>query len=246
MSTPITQVNRHYYDSAYQLSGRLSTYWRKRLSFDQRYKSSVNWQLLSSWIRQGHVVRSALEVGFGFGLTLCKFPKDVFLWGTDISWHAASMLSESCVKQHRNALLCVNDSVGFLPFQAAFDVIICSHVLEHVPDDSAMLREFRRLIAPSGVLLLNVPINEQLPDPRHARHYDGDTLRQKLSLSGFRVIEQVSADRWSAFFAQHPRGGNKVMRAMCALMPYRLVEQIGNLGLLSYPFQQSAMLAVPD
>lgn len=42
-----------------------------------------------------------------------------------------------------------------------FDVIVCSHVLEHVDADKA-LRECARLLSPGGVALLMVPICEGL------------------------------------------------------------------------------------
>ena len=45
-----------------------------------------------------------------------------------------------------------------LPFPAGtFELIVCSHVLEHIPDDAAALAEMRRALAPGGVLLLIVP-----------------------------------------------------------------------------------------
>jgi len=40
---------------------------------------------------------------------------------------------------------------------AAFDAIICSHVLEHVDDHRAALAELRRVVAPDGWVLLMVP-----------------------------------------------------------------------------------------
>ena len=41
---------------------------------------------------------------------------------------------------------------------AAFDAVICSHVLEHVPDDAAAMRELRRVTAPAGWCLVMVPL----------------------------------------------------------------------------------------
>lgn len=41
---------------------------------------------------------------------------------------------------------------------AAFDAVLCSHVLEHVPDDASAMSELRRITAPSGFCLVMVPI----------------------------------------------------------------------------------------
>jgi SAM-dependent methyltransferase len=40
----------------------------------------------------------------------------------------------------------------------AYDAVICSHVLEHVPDDGAAMRELRRVTAPGGWCLVMVPL----------------------------------------------------------------------------------------
>ena len=40
-----------------------------------------------------------------------------------------------------------------------FDLIICSHVLEHVPDDMQALRELYRVLKPKGTALILIPMN---------------------------------------------------------------------------------------
>jgi SAM-dependent methyltransferase len=40
----------------------------------------------------------------------------------------------------------------------SFDVIYCSHVLEHVPDDRKAMKEFLRVLKPNGWAVLLVPI----------------------------------------------------------------------------------------
>lgn len=46
-----------------------------------------------------------------------------------------------------------------LPFpQAAFDLIYCSHVLEHVDDDRAAMAELHRVVDRDGVVLVQVPV----------------------------------------------------------------------------------------
>lgn len=45
-----------------------------------------------------------------------------------------------------------------LPFAAGtFDAIICTHVLEHIPDDQAAIAEMRRVLAADGAAFVMVP-----------------------------------------------------------------------------------------
>jgi len=43
-----------------------------------------------------------------------------------------------------------------------FDVIICSHVLEHIPDDRKAMRELCRVMNPNGWALLPTPVDRDL------------------------------------------------------------------------------------
>jgi SAM-dependent methyltransferase len=92
---------------------------------------------------------------------------------------------------------------------ASFDVIICSHVLEHVADDRRAMRELFRLLRPGGWAHLQVPIHpyrrSTLEDraintaelrqrhywgPDHVRLYGLDYF-ERLAEAGF-VVETVS------------------------------------------------------
>ncbi len=42
---------------------------------------------------------------------------------------------------------------------ASVDAVLCSHVLEHVADDAAAMRELRRIVAPGGWCLIMVPLD---------------------------------------------------------------------------------------
>lgn len=43
-----------------------------------------------------------------------------------------------------------------------FDVIFCSHVLEHVREDRKAMRELRRVLRPDGWMIVDVPMKAQL------------------------------------------------------------------------------------
>lgn len=53
----------------------------------------------------------------------------------------------------------------------SFDAVICSHVLEHVMDDAAAIRELRRITAPGGWCLVMVPL-----DLERARTYEDPSI----------------------------------------------------------------------
>lgn len=89
-----------------------------------------------------------------------------------------------------------------LPDQA-FDLVICSHVLEHVPDYAAGLAEIRRVLRPQGVALIAVPLtkierSQRLERPDHQGHVHvfGLDLSERIAETGFQVaVERYAQDR---------------------------------------------------
>jgi SAM-dependent methyltransferase len=92
-----------------------------------------------------------------------------------------------------------------------YDVILCSHVLEHVEDDASALRELLRVLRPAGWAVLLVPIDkgrtETYEDPAivapadreraygqadHVRFY-GTDFADRVAAAGF----DVTVDRWA-------------------------------------------------
>jgi 2-polyprenyl-3-methyl-5-hydroxy-6-metoxy-1,4-benzoquinol methylase len=85
---------------------------------------------------------------------------------------------------------------------ASFDVVLCLSVLEHLWQDEAVLADMRRMLAPGGVALINVPSwrgkrllelaafrlgvspAEEMDD--HKRYYDPADLWPKLVQAGFK------------------------------------------------------------
>jgi SAM-dependent methyltransferase len=57
---------------------------------------------------------------------------------------------------------------------ASVDLILTPHVLEHVPDTDAALRELRRVVAPGGRVALQVPMLQGETAPPTAPEFHGD------------------------------------------------------------------------
>ncbi len=98
-------------------------------------------------------------------------------------------------------------SLTELPFpDDSFDLIICFHVLEHIPDDATAISELHRVLRAGGVAIVQVPIRFDRPtdeDPMapadervvrfgqadHVRAYGSDfeARLERAGLSGIRV-----------------------------------------------------------
>jgi SAM-dependent methyltransferase len=99
--------------------------------------------------------------------------------------------------------------VQHLPYpDGSFDAIVCSHVLEHVPDDRAALREIRRVLKRDGWAILMVPVCRAAPaidetsvpvsqaeawrrfgQYDHMRLYNKPGWLERLDETGFRIRE---------------------------------------------------------
>jgi len=75
---------------------------------------------------------------------------------------------------HGGAGVAVRGDALRLPFpDGCFDKVICAEVLEHLPDDAAVMGELARVLRPDGVLAISVPrygpeiVNWALSDRYH-------------------------------------------------------------------------------
>lgn len=95
------------------------------------------------------------------------------------------------------------DGVVPLP-EASADVIASTHVVEHVPDDTAYVKELARLVRPGGVVYLETPPKLRgawyfrrnpdagwVLDPTHVREYRStDDVFRLLDHAGLRLLAQ--------------------------------------------------------
>jgi SAM-dependent methyltransferase len=80
-----------------------------------------------------------------------------------------------------------------------YDAILCSQVLEHIPDPPLVLAEFHRVLKPGGALWLTAPLfYEEHEQPYDFFRYTQFGLRHILDNAGFSV---VSIDPLEGYFA---------------------------------------------
>ena len=146
-----------------------------------------------------HLVRKAgksfssqriLEIGFGSGETIFSFAKNCALFGIEIS---ESAISNARKRASRSGFLSANflrsNEDGTLPFPSKdFDIVIASHVIEHVEDDVKLLAECHRVIKQDGIVVLLIPINEKYIDPNHIHRYSVENFFSIVHQVGFQVL----------------------------------------------------------
>ena len=86
----------------------------------------------------------------------------------------------------------------------SFDMVLCYHVLEHIPDDRKAMSELYRVLKPEGICYIQTPFNDGeiyedksiiTPEGRlehfgqddHLRIYSATGLKSRLEQVGFEV-----------------------------------------------------------
>lgn len=102
-----------------------------------------------------------------------------------------------------------------LPFDdASFDSVLCSHVLEHVADEAAALRELRRVLKPGGWAAIMLPVDRSVPTtfedptavtrqqreqrfghPEHVRLYGADVAQRLGADAVVDPLQRFGAER---------------------------------------------------
>jgi ubiquinone/menaquinone biosynthesis C-methylase UbiE len=164
-----------------------------------------------------------LDVGCGDGYylyLLSNLGLKLNLWGVDNNKRALGSAAKNL--SDKNIKLVNADLMQKLPFdQVSFDKAVMSEVAEHLPNDQKGLREVKRVLKKSGVLVLSVP-NQNYPffwDPinwilerligrhiksgfwagiwnQHLRLYKPQQISSAIKMSGFKIEKVESLTFW--------------------------------------------------
>jgi SAM-dependent methyltransferase len=144
------------------------------------------------------------ELGFGTGSLLLRFDATSTLHGGEISESAVHALRQDPrVSEYRDARfgLCADD--GTPPFfREDYDVVIASHVLEHVPDDLAMLRMLASHTKRGGYGVFFLPLERPRHNPDHARTYTKAGFCRLIADAGYEPLHVSENFRYASHFVQ--------------------------------------------
>ncbi len=163
----------------------------------QRYWQRARHRIILGFVRQAGRSR-VVDIGCGSSRIVQDLPTAV---GMDIATSKLRFLRD------RHPRL-VQGSALALPFQSnAFDVVISSEVIEHLPDSAEILAEMTRVLRPGGTLILGTPdygrplwwvlewlYAKALPGAyakEHITHFNRAGLSRRLLAAGY-VIREVA------------------------------------------------------
>lgn len=188
------------------------------------------WQELAD-IKPGEL----MDVGCGAGVTLAL--------ARQLGWSAHGLeMDPAAVQVARDDGLDVQQG-GFErlgEFNAAFDALVCSHVIEHVFDPVEMIRLMYAALRPGGILLLATPnavsdVHQHfgrywrgLEAPRHLVLFTETTLTALLTTAGFQVESRsdgvLETARDSARIARQGRRVDAADREQARRLEHELIR----------------------
>jgi ubiquinone/menaquinone biosynthesis C-methylase UbiE len=98
----------------------------------------------------------------------------------------------------------VGDITAIPAPDASFDAILCSEVLEHVPNPTHALDEFTRLLKPRGVVILTAPFgsNVHMAPYHFCSGFSKYWYEHHLAKRGFRIQTLVANGDWYSLLRQ--------------------------------------------
>ncbi len=193
---PSTQELTRYYNTAYAVPRALYV-----AGVPRKLDALVS-LLRRQSVRPGRM----LEVGCSYGAMLDAFKRDGWdVEGIELDARAAAVArTDYGLRVHHGRFEDVRAEL-----LGGYDAIALYHVLEHVPDPAALIRELAAICRPGGVLLVTTPNPrsfvaralggwwEWYAAPEHLHLFSADSLRALLETHGF-VPETVVSRRGDA------------------------------------------------
>ena len=144
--------------------------------------------------------RDIFDYGFGAGTFFRYCPRGSRLFGVEMDAEnvesVRAMLRERGYAEADLRTIEIERWETHPLLERKYDVILCSHVLEHLPDPAAFLKTLRESLKDDGVFIGLVPINERLIDPHHVQRLDRAKIEAFAQAAGLRMETYIEGDPW--------------------------------------------------
>ncbi len=145
---------------------------------------------------------SVFDYGFGAGTLFHYLPKSCKLAGVEqdpvtVGEVEALLRSKGYKDLDLQTIDIATWSSHPLFRESAYDLIVCSHVLEHLPDPVALLTRFRSCLKPGGHILALLPINEIAENPHHLWKCNRPLILEWAKAAGLQLTYYEENSPWS-------------------------------------------------
>lgn len=173
------------------------------LRYDARYRLFLLEQLFRRFDIPFERQR-VFELGFGTGSLLLRFDHTSCLHGSELSQSAVETLAQDArIKHYREVVLVPSHGDGSPCFpDHDYDVILASHVIEHVPDDRETLAQLLAHLKPGGHAVFFLPLERPRHNPDHARTYTAAGFTRLLREVGFEPLFVEENFRYASHWVQ--------------------------------------------
>ena len=159
-------------------------------------------QLIKNYLPYSTKVLKILDIGSG----LCNYyPENVTesknkYFACDLSDDLKKILEKRGIEFIQGDM--VKDKLTLK--ENSFDIIICSHVIEHIEEPSNLLYEIYKLLKISGILFLKTPDIKVVKwnffnDFTHKKPYTKNSLKEQIESDSMRVIKCSSSTLYREF-----------------------------------------------
>lgn len=181
--------------------------------FETAYRGRQTWLHHAAYMRMSKVLLAlamlrqagisltnsrVFDYGFGAGTFFRYCPPSSQLFGVEMDSVNVEEVTKMLKAQGR-------DKVDLQPIEIAnwkshpllqqgFDVILCSHVLEHLPDPVDFLQTLRPCLGPAGIFIGLVPINELADNPHHVQKVDRSLVQKWADEAALLLVSYTEAD----------------------------------------------------
>lgn len=145
----------------------------------------------SFWVRRRLRRSLAERAGHARGILLdlgCGMKPYEPLFARRVERYLSMEYSPTSGYRGNRADLC-GDAAAIPLVSASFDTVLCTELLEHVPDPDAVASEIARVLRPGGVVLCTAPFAYPVHDPHDYFRYSPDGVAALFVRNGLEVVE---------------------------------------------------------
>lgn len=204
-----------YYAESYRSQGAIGHTERQRTVRQQSQTAFIQDNLKN----RSFSPKRVLDIGAGHGQLLSCiaeiYPAASF-YATEVDNACCKELAARGIETKQVIL----DNLEVVPFDTQFDLIVCSHVLEHARNPKKFLGLISEMLSPGGFAMIEVP-NCGVPysyggDSPHLTFFSSNTFKNALTSSGMNVVSLMTGGISAAEYVTYPTVKVLVRDAMLA------------------------------